>query len=401
MPRSLIRMSIIVIGALFYLALLAGCGGPAPTPAQEINPSASPPMATNVLPTAIPPTAASSPTTPSPTATTTAVVTPIPAATETTVETPETTETAAPSATQAPAETQPTAPTATTPSNAPGEEPACTDIAAFYGDLSVPDDTVYYQQSAFTKGWQLRNNGSCTWDESYRLVFNSGDPLGAPLTNPLPHRVDPGQTVNLYLDMRAPDGGGTYYSNWELQNSDSQRFGVGISGYDYFWARIKVTYLAPGESSAEPVAGSGESQTSGSCSFTANAGYVQAAIMLINQARAGNGLPPLAENAALDAAAQAHSQDMACNNLISHTGSDGSNWGDRIRAQGYAYTRALENIYAGDPAGGAQDAVDWWLNSAVHYANIMDPDVSEIGVGFASTETALYNGRFTAVFAAP
>ena len=45
--------------------------------------------------------------------------------------------------------------------------------------------------------------------------------------------------------------------------------------------------------------------------------------------------------------------------------------------------------------------MDWWLNSAVHYANIMDPDVSEIGVGFASTEMALYNGRFTAVFAAP
>ncbi|MFN2198526.1 MAG: NBR1-Ig-like domain-containing protein, partial [Anaerolineales bacterium] len=335
-----------------------------------------------------------------PEATATPETTAAPEATDTPAATPAPTETQAPE----PSPTAPTAePTETTTAQQGGS--ACTDIAAFYGDLTVPDDTVYYQQTDFTKGWELRNNGTCTWDAGYRLVFNSGDPLGAPLTNPLPGQIEPGQTVNLYLDMRAPDGGGTYYSNWELQNGDGQRFGVGINGTDYFWARIKVTFLAPGESGTQPpggaMSGGGTSQTAGNCAFTTNPGYVQDAITLINQARAGNGLPPLAENAALDAAAQAHSQDMACNNLISHTGSDGSSWGDRIRAQGYDYARALENIYAGDPSGGAQDAVDWWLNSAVHYANIMDPDVTEIGVGFAASDNALYNGRFTADFAAP
>jgi uncharacterized protein YkwD len=94
---------------------------------------------------------------------------------------------------------------------------------------------------------------------------------------------------------------------------------------------------------------------------------------------------------------------MACNNFISHTGSDGSSWGTRIAAQGYAANLALENIYSGDPTfgGDAQGAVNWWLNSAVHYANIMNPKVTEIGVGYASSASALYVGRLTAVFAAP
>jgi uncharacterized protein YkwD len=70
-------------------------------------------------------------------------------------------------------------------------------------------------------------------------------------------------------------------------------------------------------------------------------------IALTNQQRAIYGLPPLAANAALATAAQAHSNDMANNNFFSHTGSDGSNPGQRISRAGYSWYTYGENIAAG------------------------------------------------------
>ena len=53
------------------------------------------------------------------------------------------------------------------------------------------------------------------------------------------------------------------------------------------------------------------------------------------------------KNDALDAAAYGHSQDMGVNNFLSHTGSNGSTPWDRMRAAGYQYSSAGENIAAG------------------------------------------------------
>jgi uncharacterized protein YkwD len=103
------------------------------------------------------------------------------------------------------------------------------------------------------------------------------------------------------------------------------------------------------------------------------------------------------------AAAQGHSLDMACNNFASHTGSDNSSWYDRVGAQGYAYSYASENIYYGDPAytGGAAGAVDWWMHSTVHKDNILDPKVSQIGIGYAYDSKSDYGGYYTLDFASP
>lgn len=288
---------------------------------------------------------------------------------------------------------------------------SCTDIAAFYRDLSIPDETFFYQDTPFTKSWRLRNNGTCTWGTGYAVVFKSGDPLSAPLSNPLPASIHPGETIDISLDMQAPNSGGKYFSRWELQNTSGKRFGVGINGADSFWAIINVGFLAAEENppplveipSETEISSSNVQSTSGSCTYTENDAYVQTAIDLINQARGSNGLQPLTANMALNAAAQKHSIDSACNDLRWHVGSDGSMWQDRISQQGYNYSVALENVYIGDPAfgGDAQGAVNWWLNSPDHYANIMNREVTEIGVGFALTENAKYRGRFTAVFAAP
>jgi uncharacterized protein YkwD len=104
-------------------------------------------------------------------------------------------------------------------------------------------------------------------------------------------------------------------------------------------------------------------------------------VTLINQERQNNGgLPPLMIDLRLVEAARLHSQDMETNDFFSHTGSDGSQFGQRIQWAGYFYSWASENIAAGysTPA----DVVDGWMNSSGHRANILDAGVTEIGLGY-------------------
>src|SRR4051794_1767038 len=46
--------------------------------------------------------------------------------------------------------------------------------------------------------------------------------------------------------------------------------------------------------------------------------------LLLNRARAREGIEPLARNAALDRAAEEHSRDMAANDYLEHTAPDGT-----------------------------------------------------------------------------
>jgi uncharacterized protein YkwD len=106
----------------------------------------------------------------------------------------------------------------------------------------------------------------------------------------------------------------------------------------------------------------------------------------------------------LAAAALAHSMDMACNNFVSHVGSDGSLWYNRVAAQGYAnYNASRENIYVGNPAfgGTADGAFAWWWNSQIHHDNMLNPDVSQIGIAYVYNPNSEYGGYYTTVFARP
>ena len=93
---------------------------------------------------------------------------------------------------------------------------------------------------------------------------------------------------------------------------------------------------------------------------------------------------------------------MACNGFVDHNGSDGSTWYQRVAAQGYENSAsARENIYVGDPAFGGtpQGAFDWWMNSQVHRDNILNPNVTEIGIGYVYLSGSPYGGYYTLVVA--
>lgn len=129
----------------------------------------------------------------------------------------------------------------------------------------------------------------------------------------------------------------------------------------------------------------------------------QAVVDLINAERAVAGCPPLAVNSKLVAAAQGHSEDMALNDFVSHTGSNGSSFVNRIEAQGYSWSRGGENIAAGYNT--AASAVNGWMNSSGHRGNILNCSYQETGVGYYylpnDTGSVNYGRYWTQVFASP
>lgn len=80
----------------------------------------------------------------------------------------------------------------------------------------------------------------------------------------------------------------------------------------------------------------------------------------------------------LTQAALVHSEDMVAGNFFSHTGSDGSNAGQRATAAGYGWRTWGENIAAGQV--GVDAVVAGWMASPGHCANVMNARFEDIGV---------------------
>ncbi len=143
-------------------------------------------------------------------------------------------------------------------------------------DVTIPDDTQLKPGEEFTKVWRLQNAGTCTWTNEYALVWFSGEQLGAPLSIALQETVPPGATIDLSVDMKAPETPGTYQSWWKLRNPSGTLFGIGPSGGSAFWVRIVVVpggtetgTPAPPTSTPSPTATPGV-QVSGSATLQVN-----------------------------------------------------------------------------------------------------------------------------------
>lgn len=103
---------------------------------------------------------------------------------------------------------------------------------------------------------------------------------------------------------------------------------------------------------------------------------------------------PLSWNAALTQAASAHSLDMALLAYFSHTSIDGRTLADRVNATGYRWRLLAENIAAGYP--GVQAVVDGWMASDGHCANMLNPNLRDIGVACAAAgATDRYSNYWT------
>jgi uncharacterized protein YkwD len=109
--------------------------------------------------------------------------------------------------------------------------------------------------------------------------------------------------------------------------------------------------------------------------------------------------PPLTLSPTLTEAAAHHASDMAKNATLAHTGSDGSNSGERITRSGYVWGASGENVAAGQRD--ADSVVAAWLASPGHCATLMGPYFKEMGVSFAVAPDANPSIYWAQVFAAP
>jgi hypothetical protein len=115
------------------------------------------------------------------------------------------------------------------------------DAAAFVNDVTYPDGADVTLGSTFTKIWRLKNVGTCTWTTSYALVFVTGERFGAPLAISLPTNVAPGQTIDLAVNLTAPNRSGRFQGYWQLRNASNVLFGIGNNASSSFYVVVDVT----------------------------------------------------------------------------------------------------------------------------------------------------------------
>jgi len=109
-------------------------------------------------------------------------------------------------------------------------------------------------------------------------------------------------------------------------------------------------------------------------------------LRLVNDERKRGGAPPLKSSQRLVLASRGHSYDMALRNYLSHNGPAGDTPAERVRGVGVDSAALGENIYMdrdADRAKLAQRAVQRWLHSPEHRANMLSPEVDTTGIGVA------------------
>lgn len=135
------------------------------------------------------------------------------------------------------ASTNTVVPTATlTPTVTPTSIPC--NLATFISDVTIPDGTELTKNTAFTKTWRLKNIGSCAWTSGYQLIFDHGDQMSGPASKQLTSGVvNPGDTVDISVDLKAPDPAGAYRGYWRMRDAGGVVFG--LSNGNAFYVDIK------------------------------------------------------------------------------------------------------------------------------------------------------------------
>lgn len=124
-----------------------------------------------------------------------------------------------------------------------------------------------------------------------------------------------------------------------------------------------------------------------------DAGGLEQMLTRINQMRSAAGVGTLARDARLDAAAQAHSTDMAANDLLAHVSPRTGDPNARVAAAGITGVQIAENIALNADVLAAHGAL---VGSEAHRANLMNPALTHIGLAAARSARGVY---VTQVFA--
>lgn len=105
-------------------------------------------------------------------------------------------------------------------------------------------------------------------------------------------------------------------------------------------------------------------------------------VTLTNTLRERTGLFPYKPASPLERSSENKADDMADRQYFSHRSPDGKTITSWIDEQGYDYAVAGENLAMGFHT--AEDVVAAWTKSTTHYANLIDRDFQDVGVGVVS-----------------
>lgn len=160
-------------------------------------------------------------------------------------------------------------------------------------------------------------------------------------------------------------------------------------------AATSTTIAAAAAGGADPSGMTGPFPTTitGGDGFQANPVNDASFATLINTVRADAGVSALTYNAQLDAAAQAHSNDMLAHDYFAHEDRNGQTSGDRATAAGYKWTAIGENLAMGQ--SNENLAMNGWISSPGHHANNVNGAFKEFGLGRAGSGS---DTRWTLMF---
>jgi hypothetical protein len=102
--------------------------------------------------------------------------------------------------------------------------PACENGLRYIEDLSIPDGSIAASGESLDKRWRVENNGTCNWDERYRLKLIAGPDLGAGQARAL-YPARGGSQADLQIIFTAPQEPGAYRSAWQAHDPAGQPFG--------------------------------------------------------------------------------------------------------------------------------------------------------------------------------
>jgi hypothetical protein len=100
---------------------------------------------------------------------------------------------------------------------------------------TIPDGTVMQRGKEFTQTWEIKNTGTCTWDDGYKLVYLGGKLEG--YTIEIKKKEDftaPGENQTFVVKLKAPKTPNTYTDCWKMQDDHA--------GY-YFGTYLCVTIV--------------------------------------------------------------------------------------------------------------------------------------------------------------
>jgi spore germination protein YaaH len=90
----------------------------------------------------------------------------------------------------------------------------------YVADVTIPDNTQMEKGEEFVKTWSVKNTGTCDWPEN-TVLARVDSKLGGPESVEV-GAVAVGETVEVSIDLAAPDSDGVYDGKWLLKTGDTE-----------------------------------------------------------------------------------------------------------------------------------------------------------------------------------